>query len=206
MRPRHLVVFAKPPRLGRVKTRLAADIGALAAWRFYRGNLNRVLVVLRHSAPWHCWLALPPTPTPRPPRLPLAAGEWRLISQGAGDLGARMGRIMKALPPGPAVIVGSDIPGVTAAAVEHAFTALKYRDVVFGPAPDGGYWLVGMRRSPRVPDLFVDVRWSSPFALADTLRNAAGLTVGELALLDDVDTGTDYHRWRTTASTRAWGR
>lgn len=207
MLPRHVVVFAKPPRLGRVKTRLAADIGAVAAWRFYRGTLNRVLVVLSRSAPWRCWLALPPAPPPlRPPRLPLAAGGWHLISQGTGDLGTRMGRVMQALPPGPAVIVGSDIPGVTAASIKRAFTGLNGCQVVFGPAPDGGYWLVGLRRSPRVPKLFADVRWSSPFALADTRRNAAALTLGEAEMLDDVDTGADYIRWRTAAPARAWGR
>ena len=86
--------------------------------------------------------------------------------------------------------------GVEAAGhVAAAFRLLGSHDVVFGPAEDGGFWLVGARRSPRLPPLFGRVRWSGPYALADTL---AGLprrvSVGFADPLEDVDDGEAYRR------------
>ncbi|VAW02321.1 hypothetical protein MNBD_ALPHA08-1721, partial [hydrothermal vent metagenome] len=69
-------------------------------------------------------------------------------------------------------------------------------DVVFGNAGDGGYWLVGARRSPRVPDIFENVRWSSQHALADTMRNCSGLKIEFAAERFDVDTRADFLEWR----------
>lgn len=206
MRARHLVVFAKPPRLGRVKTRLAADIGAINAWRFYRITLNRLLRTLGWSTPWQCWLALPPERGgPYRPHLPLPVVGWQLISQGDGDLGARMGRTMHRMPPGPVVIIGSDIPGIRTDHICRAFGALNENDLVFGPAFDGGYWLVGARRCPRIPaTLFADVRWSTSSALADTRRNARGLKIADLDVLEDVDEGDQFRRWADQNPTRSW--
>ncbi len=68
-------------------------------------------------------------------------------------------------------------------------------DAVFGPAVDGGYWLVGMKRRPWLRGVFADVRWSSPHALADTLANLAGRRVLLLDRLRDVDTGADLAAW-----------
>jgi hypothetical protein len=99
---------------------------------------------------------------------------------------------------GPVVIVGSDIPDIAPAHIARAFAALGDHDFVFGPAADGGFWLVGARRRPAVPaGLFDGVRWSTPHALADTL---AGLPktarVAMIATLDDVDDGAAWQRWR----------
>jgi glycosyltransferase A (GT-A) superfamily protein (DUF2064 family) len=119
------------------------------------------------------------------------------LSQGPGDLGTRMARPFAALPPGPVVIVGSDIPDLRRAHVARAFAALDCHDLVFGPAADGGYWLVGARRRPLPPRLFANVRWSSPHALADTLANLEhGFSVALLDTLTDVDTGADLARSR----------
>jgi hypothetical protein len=123
-------------------------------------------------------------------------GTWRQIGQGTGDLGERMGRVMRALPPGPAVIIGTDVPDIRPDHVARAFRALGRHDAVFGPAADGGYWLVGLRRRPRVPEIFEGVRWSTEFALADTLANALTLDVALLDVLDDVDDGAALERWR----------
>jgi glycosyltransferase A (GT-A) superfamily protein (DUF2064 family) len=123
-------------------------------------------------------------------------GTWRRIGQGTGDLGERMGRVMRALPPGPAVIIGTDVPDIRPDHVARAFRALGRHDAVFGPAADGGYWLVGLRRRPRVPEIFEGVRWSTEFALADTLANALTLDVALLDVLDDVDDGAALERWR----------
>jgi uncharacterized protein len=118
------------------------------------------------------------------------------MAQGSGDLGVRMRRALAACPPGPKLLIGSDIPGLTAAHITAAFALLGRHDVVFGPASDGGYWLVGCRhRPPEFGPGFGEVRWSSPYALADTLVNLPkSLSVGFAATLDDVDDGAAYAR------------
>jgi glycosyltransferase A (GT-A) superfamily protein (DUF2064 family) len=113
-----------------------------------------------------------------------------------------MGRLMRDLPPGPVVIVGSDIPDIARALVADAFAALGRRDAVIGPADDGGYWLIGLRRRPRVVEIFDNVRWSGEHARADTLWNLtrAGLSLATLPVLGDIDTYEDYMRWRGAKS------
>jgi glycosyltransferase A (GT-A) superfamily protein (DUF2064 family) len=96
------------------------------------------------------------------------------------------------------VLIGSDIPGVTASYIAEAFTLLRGNDAVFGPAADGGFWLVGLKPLPHLRDIFRDVRWSSPHALGDTLANLADRKVGFAARLDDVDDREAY--WRTGAN------
>jgi glycosyltransferase A (GT-A) superfamily protein (DUF2064 family) len=89
-----------------------------------------------------------------------------------------------------AVLVGSDIPGLARADIAAAFRALGRAQAVFGPAEDGGYWLVGL--GPRRPSRpFAAVRWSGPHALGDTLANFAGRRIALLRRLRDVDTAAD---------------
>lgn len=191
----HLVIFARAPRLGGVKRRLAADIGDLAAWRFYRRTLTDIARRLGHDPRWRCWLAVTPDCDATRSRL-WPSGIPRL-PQGRGDLGRRMARPLQRLPPGPVVIVGSDIPGVRPAHIARAFAMLGTHDAVFGPAPDGGYWLVGFRRRPFRPDPFAGVRWSGPHALADTLANLdARVRVAMVDTLEDVDDLGAWARWR----------
>ena len=195
----HLVIFAKAPRLGRVKSRLARHIGAVGAWAFYRGMLARLTRRLGRDPRWHCWLAVSPD------RAVFDDGLWRAaapgistrVSQGGGDLGQRMGRVMALLPPGPGVLVGSDIPGIRPAMIARAFRSLGRHDAVFGPAPDGGYWLVGLKRRPRFTDPFTNVRWSTDQALADTQANLRGLRVALIDMLEDVDDGPSFARRRS---------
>ena len=198
MLPRHLILFARRPQLGAVKRRLAADIGAVGAHIFYRRTLHDVAWRLGRDPRWKTWLAVTPDSAageagmwPVPPALPI-------IGQGAGDLGARMARPLHRFPPGPVVIVGSDIPDIEASDIAAAFRALGNHDLVFGPAADGGYWLVGARRQPRAPQhLFGGVRWSSAHALADTLANVPPKF--RVAMLDersDIDDGGAWRRWQ----------
>jgi uncharacterized protein len=190
---RHLVVFVKAPRLGTVKTRLARSIGDVEAWLFYRRLTNDVLRRLR--GPWRLWLAVTPDRFARQGRF-WPAGLARR-PQGDGDIGSRMARPMAELPPGPVVVVGSDIPELAKRHVSAAFRRLGTHDAVFGPARDGGYWLVGLRRRPSRAHPFAPwVRWSSPHALADTLR-ALGphRRHALLEALSDIDTAEDYGAW-----------
>jgi len=188
--------MARCPELGRVKTRLAQGIGAATATRFYRQTTQSVLRRLGRDTRWETWLSLAPDHAADDGGLsPMALPR---IAQGEGDIGERMQRIVETMPPGPVVIVGSDIPEIKAEYIADAFRALGQADVVFGPAEDGGYWLAGLRRRPRVVDIFGDVRWSSEDALADTVANvlSAGLSFEMVARLSDVDTAEDYARWR----------
>jgi rSAM/selenodomain-associated transferase 1 len=193
MRPT-LVIFAKAPRLGRVKSRLARDIGASAALGFYRQMLRRVLGRIGRDRRWHTILAVTPDSSSRVARLWPARCSRQ--GQGVGDLGARMGRVLRMRRRGPIAIVGTDIPDLEAAHIATAFRRLGDADAVFGPAGDGGYWLVGWRRGPCPSRLFAHVRWSSDRALADTLANLRGRRVRLLDRLDDVDDGADWRRWR----------
>ncbi len=190
----HLVVMARAPRLGCGKRRLARDIGALEAWRFYRGETGRLLQRLSGDARWHLWLAVTPDAAVHDPGLwPF---EGRLLAQGPGDLGARMGRIFRGLPLGPLVMIGSDIPEITPGLIVEAFKALGRRDWVLGPAGDGGYWLIGARRRPRLVLPFAGVRWSSDETLADTLKGLGGQSIALMPTLADIDSGADLAAWR----------
>lgn len=201
---RHLVVLAKAPRLGAVKSRLARGIGPLAAWRFYRRTLGDVLRRLagtrNSSRRWQVWLAITPDGFAANSRF-WPAGV-NLVGQGPGDLGARMARPMQELPPGPVVVVGADVPDISGPLIAQAFEALERSDVVVGPATDGGYWLIGLRRRPAPvtrlrPGLFRHVRWSGPQALADTLAGLdRRLEVSRIATLSDIDAAEDLAAWK----------
>ena len=193
---RHLVVFAKAPDMGRVKSRLAKDIGLMGATRFYRRTVDEVLRRLERNARWTGWLALSPDKALHGRRF--WPPSYIPIAQGGGDLGERMDRVMYILPPGPVVIIGTDVPAITPEHIDTAFRKLGRYDAVFGPAEDGGYWLVGARRSPCLPDLFSGIRWSTPHTLADTTSKLTekGLKVALIDTLSDVDDGAAYDRWR----------
>lgn len=192
-RPR-LVVMVKEPRPGRVKTRLAAGIGAAPAARWFRRQSISLLRRLGRDPRWETWISVSPD------REGMESRVWpaslRRTPQGLGDLGRRMGRIFRAFPPGPVVIVGADIPGVTPADVAAAFRALGYADAVLGPAEDGGYWLIGLARGrrPAPAGLFAGVRWSTRHALADTEATLGDLRVASLRTLGDVDEASDLEK------------
>jgi len=179
------IVFARAPRLGAVKRRLARGIGARAALRFHVATMTRLLRALAADRRFATVLAV--TPDRAGFRLPLRISR---MPQGAGDLGIRMHRALARYPRGRALIIGCDIPEATADDVAVAFRALGNADAVFGPASDGGYWLVGFGpRRPARP--FANVRWSTRHALADTLNNFRGKRLAQLRTLHDIDVAAD---------------
>jgi uncharacterized protein len=183
-----LILFARAPRLGTVKRRLARDVGDAAALRFHRAMLRALARGLGRDRRWRTVLAVTPDRARFPTPLPR-------VPQGRGDLGERMARAL-ARDRRRAVLVGSDIPGVRAADIAAAFRALDGgAGAVFGPAEDGGYWLVGLGpRRPAAP--FRGVRWSGPHALADTVANCRGRRVALVRRLRDVDDAADLAAWR----------
>jgi hypothetical protein len=182
-----VVVFARAPRLGTVKRRLARDIGARAALRFHVATLTALLRGLQACGRFDVVLAV----TPDRARVDVPAGV-RVIPQGRGDLGRRMTRALTRYR--RVALMGSDIPDANASDVRAAFRALGAADAVFGQAADGGYWLIAL--GPRRPaDLFGKTRWSTEHALADTLAQFRRHRVGFIRTLSDVDTGADYRRY-----------
>jgi len=183
-----VIVFARAPRLGAVKRRLARDIGDRGALRFYRATLWGLLRSLRRERRFRTVLAA----TPDQAALVLP---WRIkrIPQGRGGLGERMDHACRRFPHGRVAIIGSDIPDAGASDLIAAFRALRTADAVFGPAMDGGFWLVGLGpRRPARP--FAKARWSTEHALADTVDNFPGRRIVRLRTLRDVDTAADLGR------------
>ena len=181
-----VIVFARAPRLGTVKRRLARDIGDRAALRFHESTLTALLRDLSGCRRFDVVLAA--TPDRARVRVPLGVER---IGQGRGDLGQRMSRALRRYR--RTALMGCDIPCACASDVRAAFRGLGRADAVFGPAADGGYWLIAL--GPRRPaDLFGGTRWSTEHALADTLRQFRHHRVGFVRALSDVDTAADYRR------------
>ena len=197
-RTRWLIIFVKEPRPGRVKSRLATDLGTVRAARWYRQQSLAAIGRLGSDPRWKTVLAV--TPDNEGLLSQIWPAHLPRIGQGAGCLGARMARVMRRLSPGPALIVGSDTPGATPRHVEQAFGLLGNHDAVFGPSPDGGYWLVGLRRSRAISArTFRNVRWSSKHALADSAISLNCRSIGTAVQLHDVDTVRDLAPARAEA-------
>lgn len=189
-----VIVFVRAPMLGAVKSRLAAGIGQVAALRFYRETTRRLLQRIGRDPRWVLHLAVTPDDAAMQGRH--WPGNFARFPQGTGDLGVRMARAMQRFRHCPVLLVGSDVPDIAACHIDRAFRALGRNDLVFGPATDGGYWLVGARDSRMVRGIFRNVRWSGAHALTDTVANASGRSVAYLDPLDDVDTPDDYLAWQ----------
>ncbi|MEL6265404.1 MAG: DUF2064 domain-containing protein [Pseudomonadota bacterium] len=186
-----VVVFAKVPRPGRVKTRLGRDIGRVGAAWWFRHQLADLTRRLGRDPRWDLVLRVAPDAEGMASRA-LPAGPRRL-PQGGGDLGRRMVRALDTAPPGrPVAVIGADIPGIDGPSLAAAFRALAGAEAVLGPSPDGGFWLIGRAPGARWPAHLLDgARWSTPHARADTLARLAPRRVAEGPRLADVDTLAD---------------
>jgi uncharacterized protein len=189
-----LIIFAKSPRMGVSKTRLASGIGVARAWRVKRG-MDYFTCMTAQSQKWTTTLAIAPDRDFDAN----FSGAWpqniARVRQGKGDLGQRMARAMRAHSPGSVCIIGSDLPDLTTRDIAQAFNLLRRHDVVIGPATDGGYWLIGMNaRAARCARL-ENVRWSSAFTLADTIAGLPKCSrVGYLRELEDIDDAAGFKR------------
>lgn len=187
MDPPKLSIFARLPVPGKVKTRLIPALGEMGAARLYERLLAQTVDTARESglefelrieggdaAAFH----------------EMFGSDIEVIDQGEGDLGAKMARVEA-----PALLIGSDCPGVSAPLLRAAAGALLDRRVVLGPANDGGYYLIGFREP--VPYLFQSMAWSTPSVLSETLRRLAERGVGPAVLpeLADIDTPEDLAQW-----------
>jgi rSAM/selenodomain-associated transferase 1 len=185
--PPSIVIFARWPQAGKVKTRLAGIYGDAGAARVYRRLLDHTLAAAKASG--------------LPVELRVTGASCAqfeeefgpglaVTDQGIGDLGARMARVEP-----PALVIGSDLPALTPELLLEAAALLETHEVVIGPARDGGYWLIGLREAS--PWLFEDMAWSTPQVLAETLvrLEARGLTPALLPELADIDEPGDLANW-----------
>ena len=186
--------MAKVPVAGRVKTRLAREIGVVRATMFYRVAMRNVITRLARQPFWRTVVIVDPDIGVTSRMLPADVAR---AGQGRGDLGVRMQRPMRTLPPGPVCLIGTDVPDIAVADVRDAFRQLGRADAMFGPAEDGGFWLVGLKRMPRVIDPYRGrVPWSRTDTLERTLANLAGARVGLTSRHHDVDSAADLARNR----------
>ena len=188
-------MFAKAPVPGRVKTRLAEELGAIRAAEVYRQIGRRVVTQLSGGAYRMVIYFDPPGSEPEINAW-LGDLEHERLQQPAGDLGSRLTQGFRwGFAEGRSVcVVGTDIPGLDRQPVEDAFAILSSPggpDLVVGPALDGGYYLLGLRRP--APELFRDIPWSTGDVLEATMARAKrlGLTVHSLSALADVDRPED---------------
>jgi len=190
-----LLVFAKAPVPGRVKTRLAAEVGAEEATRIYRTMGKQIVDRVRSGTHRTLVCFDPPNALPRFRRW-LGTRDLTFWPQEGGDLGERMMlAFRRAFEEADRVcVIGTDVPKLGRPAVSAAFSALERCDVVFGPAKDGGYYLLALRRP--VPALFEEISWSTASVLRESLARAqaAGLVVECLEPLDDLDTAADLEK------------
>ena len=183
----------KEPRAGRVKTRLGKDIGMVPAAWWFRHQSRRLLRELEDPR-WTITLAISPDKAAFGKRIWPA--ELPRIPQGQGDLGKRMRRQFVNAPRGPVCIIGADVPDISKTHVQTAFKTLASHDWVFGPAADGGYWLIGAKRiSAFAPRVFQNVRWSTRHALADTIKTLPDARIALIDTLRDVDTLSDLKKF-----------
>jgi len=210
--PERLIIFMRFPEPGKAKTRLIPALGAKGAARLQRQMTEHIIATAAkvsnrpgltievcheggRAALMQAWLG--PKFSYRP--------------QGAGDLGRRMVRAFEAAfrgSKGAAVIVGSDIPGISADIIQQAFDGLQKNDLVLGPARDGGYYLIGLKNTipaETYPRLFEGINWGTSEVLSQTLLTArqSGLRFILLESLGDVDRPVDLHIWQEVKKTAA---
>ena len=196
MKKATVLIYAKPPRMGLAKTRLAKGLGPTEARRIAHFTLSRTMRAVL-SGPWTPILHT----TPDRALAESLGGIWPAHlsrrSQGKGGLTERLEHGLAEAPPGPVLFIGADAPDVTLALLRAAIRALQRHDAVFGPARDGGFWLFGLNKGPRTRSPFDDVRWSGPHAMADVWGNLpAAARVAVLPTLIDIDEADDWRAWR----------
>lgn len=186
----HLALFAKYWEPGKVKTRLAAKIGDLAASQVYRAFLNTLLRRLNEAGDERTVVY---SPIERISEFQTMGGEdWTLTPQSEGDLGERLISFSRSVLDNQSqqsnlVIIGSDCLDVDAALIQKAFDALNQNQVVLGPSFDGGYYLIGL--SNYIPNIFENVAWSTDSVFEQTLQRIQqhDLSWFQLPTLNDVD-------------------
>lgn len=189
-----LLLFAKAPQLGAVKTRLIPALGAQGAAVLARQMLRHTLREALAAQIGPVELCMSPAPQDLAWRGVEVPRTVQRSAQGGGDLGERMARAVlrvTAQQRQSVLLMGTDCPGLTAARLTEAGEQLQAHDAVLVPATDGGYVLIGLKAP--CPELFTQMRWSTSTVALETLRRMAALKlrVWQAPPLHDVDEPAD---------------
>jgi hypothetical protein len=198
-----IIVFTRYPEAGKAKTRLIPVLGAEGAAALHQQLTEHTLIQVQQFQ----------QQAPISVEVRFAGGDQVLmqawlgpdlcyVSQGEGDLGDRMARSFQtAFAAGErrTLIIGTDCPDLDAKILIQAFAALEHTDLILGPAIDGGYYLIGLRRP--IPELFVGIAWSTAQVRQRTIEIAEqlGLAIALLPPLSDIDTPADLQTWQASA-------
>lgn len=189
MRRPQLYVFAKRPAMGAAKTRLARDIGPVHAQRLYRAMTARILRQVSDSR----WDTILYAASARSIGKVPAWDGYSQLAQPMGSLSPRLAKVFGGAKR-PVIVIGTDCPQVTARDIAEALSELRRAPFVFGPASDGGFWLMAAQ-APLPPTMFDGVRWSSEHTLTDLEARLDG-PIAKLRMLTDVDDGEGLAAWK----------
>jgi rSAM/selenodomain-associated transferase 1 len=198
-----LVVFTRYPEPGQTKTRLIRELGPAGAAKLHEDMTKRTLAWAdEFRRRGHTSVEVRFEGGDEDSMQTRFGPGFRFVPQGPGDLGARMSRAVDAAVREGAdsvVVVGTDCPDLTGELVERAFEVLRTDELVLGPARDGGYYLIGLRRP--LPSLMTDMPWGTGQVLTETLRRATdlGISYRLLTELRDVDRPEDLPAWNRAA-------
>jgi len=185
-----LLIFVKYPEPGKVKTRLAATVGAELAAQLYQEFVQQTFKLAQQCRLAARFVTFTPAEKERDLKI-LFPGPWQWFPQeNSPDLGIRIQRAIQYVQQqgySQVITIGTDSPSLSAEYLEQATTALLHHDLVLGPATDGGYYLIGLKNAP--PELFTGIDWSTEQVLRQTLQRAEQLrlSVYQLPVWYDVD-------------------
>lgn len=202
-----LIVFVRYPDPGKVKTRIARELGAEKAAEIYSLIAGSVIEEVSGSDNYGTVIYFDPPEKEDAIRKWLGRGDVSYEPQSGVTVGERMSDAFDRVFSGgaeKAVLIGTDIPQITGEIVTEAFRLLEYEDAVIGPAQDGGYYLLGLKKP--APHLFSDIEWGSETVFEQTIGRIRKLNISYKSLdtLRDVDTAGDISpgllEWLTDGS------
>lgn len=200
--PQRLLVFARLPELGAVKTRLAAEVGEAFALAIYEAMLRDLIANIGSSTPeTEIEFLWPPTACANGAALRRAFAHHSVAMQTGPTLGDRLSMALSERfffhRTQKIIVIGADDPTLRRELIDHAFALLDSCEYVVGPAADGGYYLFGCRALSFDPAVFQDIDWGTSTVLAETLQRIAaiGRTVALLPERYDIDVADDLKRY-----------
>jgi uncharacterized protein len=205
LRHNRLLLFTRFPEIGQAKTRLIPALGPGGAARLHRLMTERIISQAKVLAEKHSIETVVHYSGGNGEKMTSWLGPLSFVVQKGGDLGLRMqAAFAHAFAEGveTAVLIGSDIPDISAELLANAFTALQTMKVAIGPSRDGGYYLIGLRAeaaSKLYPLLFEQMAWSTPkvFAITCERLEKSAIEAAVMPSLRDIDTPEDLHFART---------
>ncbi|HZV12111.1 MAG TPA: TIGR04282 family arsenosugar biosynthesis glycosyltransferase [Candidatus Kapabacteria bacterium] len=198
-----LLIFARYPTPGKVKTRLAATLGADRAATFYRACAEYIFqecAKLDESVTRYLFYS---DDADNERMRQWVGNDFLYMAQGTGDLGERMSNAFEKIFSEGAhkvIIIGTDVPDISAGIIGEAIRALDDCDAVIGPSRDGGYYLLGMKQLHE--EIFSNITWGSGSVFAETVKRLQGkrLSLHSMLALADIDTEDDLRTWYVSGS------